>query len=300
MQDVLELRGVTRTFGQRTALDDVSFAVRPGRTTGFVGANGAGKTTAMRIVLGVLAADSGEVTLGGVPLTLPVRRRFGYMPEERGLYPKMAIADQLVYLGRVHGLGRADARVRTAELLDQLGLADRAKDQLHTLSLGNQQRVQVAAALVHDPVLLVLDEPFSGLDPLAIDAMGELLQARAAAGVPVLFSSHQLDLVERLCDDVVIIDDGRVVAAGEASAVRTGSAGRRVRLRVDPRGGADAAFDRVPGATVLLHQGETWLVGLTPDADDQALLAAAQGHGAVREFTPVVPTLAEIFREVVT
>ena len=140
MHDVLELRGVTRTFGQRTALDGVSFAVRPGRTTGFVGANGAGKTTAMRIVLGVLAADSGEVTLGGVPLTLPVRRRFGYMPEERGLYPKMAIADQLVYLGRVHGLGRADARARTAALLDQLGLAN-----LELGSMGGMQMFWIAA-----------------------------------------------------------------------------------------------------------------------------------------------------------
>jgi len=300
MDDVLELRAVTRTFGQRTALDAVSFAVRPGRTTGFVGANGAGKTTAMRIVLGVLAADSGEVTLGGDPLTLPVRRRFGYMPEERGLYPKMAIADQLVYLGRVHGLSRADARTRTAALLEQLGLADRSRDLLHTLSLGNQQRVQVAAALVHDPVLLVLDEPFSGLDPLAIDAMGELLRSRAADGVPVLFSSHQLDLVERLCDDVVIIDDGRVVAAGEAGAVRSGSADRRIRLVVEPHATSDATFPTgVVGASVLSHQGDGWVVALAAGADDQALLAAAQAHGVVREFSPVVPTLAEIFREVV-
>ncbi|NTW41341.1 MAG: ATP-binding cassette domain-containing protein [Cellulomonadaceae bacterium] len=308
MHDELVLSGVTRRFGDRTALDEVGFTVRPGRTTGFVGANGAGKTTTMRIILGVLSADAGEVTLGGTPLTLPVRRRFGYMPEERGLYPKMKIVDQLVYLGRVHGLTAATARRRTVELLEQLDLSDRSGDLLHTLSLGNQQRVQVAAALVHDPVLLVLDEPFSGLDPLAIDAMGEQLRARADQGIPVLFSSHQLELVERLCDDIVIIDKGRVVAAGDATAVRMRNAGRRMRVRVEARDGStpegapsgvSSFLDQVPGVSLHRQDGDSVVVDLAPDADDQALLAAAQAHGAVREFAPVVPTLAEIFREVV-
>lgn len=313
MADELALLGVSRSFGGRRALDDVSFTVRPGRTTGFVGANGAGKTTAMRIVLGVLAADAGRVELGGRELTLDVRRRFGYMPEERGLYPRMAVADQLVYLGRVHGLDAATARRRTAALLEELGLADRAKDGLGTLSLGNQQRVQVAAALVHDPVLLVLDEPFSGLDPLAVDAMAAQLRARADAGVPVLFSSHQLELVERLCDDVVIIDRGRVVAAGPADRIRADRTGRRVRVVVEPRDGDPdegsepegapsglASFlEQVPGVTLHRQEGRAVVVDLADDADDQALLAHAQRHGAVREFAPVVPTLAEIFREVV-
>ena len=311
MQDELTLTGVTRTFGDRTVLDDVGFTVRPGRMTGFVGANGAGKTTTMRIILGVLAADAGSVTFGGRELMLPVRRRFGYMPEERGLYPKMRIREQLVYLGRVHGLDASTARRRTGELLEQLGLADRADDQLHTLSLGNQQRVQVAAALVHDPVMLVLDEPFSGLDPLAVDAMGEHLRRRADAGVPVLFSSHQLELVERLCDDLVIIDRGRVVAAGDAHRVRTEQAGRRMALVVDPfpegparpegepAGPTFDFLDQVPGATLRSRDGRRAVVDLAPDADDQALLTTAQQHGVVREFAPVLPTLAEIFREVV-
>ena len=305
------LSGVTRTFGARTALDDVSFTVRPGRMTGFVGANGAGKTTTMRIVLGVLAADSGRVELGGAPLTRAVRRRIGYMPEERGLYPRMKVAEQLVYLGRVHGLDAATARRRTAELLDQLGLAERSHDALQTLSLGNQQRVQVAAAVVHDPILLVLDEPFSGLDPIAVDAMGTYLRARADAGVPVLFSSHQLELVERLCDDVVIIDKGRVVASGEARLVRADRAGRRVRLLVEPFAGEAAPMteggptgvasflEQVPGVSLRSQDGQRVVVDLADDADDQALLAAAQKHGRVREFAPVAPTLAEIFREVI-
>jgi len=299
----LRLVGISRSFGGHVALDDVSFTVRPGRTTGFVGANGAGKTTAMRIILGVLAPDAGRVELGGEPLTLPVRARFGYMPEERGLYPKMKVADQLIYLGRVHGLDLATARRNTEALLAELGLADRADDVLHTLSLGNQQRVQVAAALVHDPILLVLDEPFSGLDPIAVDAMGALLRERAAAGVPVLFSSHQLELVERVCDDVVIIDHGRVVAAGEAQELRAARAGRRYRVRVARDGGAplDAAAlaAAVPGATVVDGGNGAAVVDLGTDGDEQALVAAALAQGALRELTPVVPTLAEIFREVV-
>ena len=320
MDRELRLVGVSRAFGEHVALDEVSFTVRPGRTTGFIGANGAGKTTTMRIILGVLAPDAGRVELGGRPLTLPVRARFGYMPEERGLYPKMKVADQLVYLGRVHGLDLATARRRTHELLEQLGLADRADDHLQTLSLGNQQRVQVAAALVHDPIALVLDEPFSGLDPLAIDAMGLQLRAHAEAGVPVLFSSHQLELVERLCDDVVIIHEGRVVAAGDAGDLRAARAGRHYRVVVerpdgDPVPSAEllaALVARLPdaaaapdptaarsGASVTDDELAGVVVDLGPDGDDQALLAAAQSCGRLREFTPVVPSLAEIFREAV-
>jgi len=311
--DELALDGVTRRFGDRTALDDVSFTVRPGRTTGFIGANGAGKTTAMRIILGVLAADAGEVTFGGTPMSPVLRRRIGYMPEERGLYPRMRVLDQLILLGRVHGMSTGDARRRSTALLGMLGLDERSHDHLSTLSLGNQQRVQVAAALVHDPSLLVLDEPFSGLDPLAIDAMGELLRERAAAGIPVLFSSHQLELIERLCDDIVIIDEGRVVVAGESAVVRRSTTGRRFRLRVEVPGAgtpepaeapapapwATALVAAVEGAHLIAHKADTLTVGLDEAADDQQLLAAAQAAGTVREFAPLVPTLAELYREVV-
>lgn len=296
---VLALERVTRVYDERRALDGVSFTVRPGRMTGFVGANGAGKTTAMRIVMGVLAPTSGEVLLDGRPLTRELRRTFGYMPEERGLYPRMRVLDQLVHLGRVHGMSRAAATRRATELLDQLGLDERSHDLLQTLSLGNQQRVQVAAALLHDPVLMVLDEPFSGLDPLAIDAMGELLRSKAEAGVPVLFSSHQLELVEQLCDDVVIIDDGRVVTAGAADEVRTRRGGRRYRVRVQGPRPAAELVPGVAGATLVEATGDTVLVELADTADDQALLAAAQALGVLREFAVVRPTLAEIFREVV-
>jgi len=292
---MLELSDLHRSFGEVRALDGVSFAVRPGRLTGFIGANGAGKTTTMRIVLGVLAADAGEVRWQGAPVTAADRRRFGYMPEERGLYPKMAVLDQLVFFARLHGLAPGAARARAEELLGELGLAEQGATRLEKLSLGNAQRAQVAASLIHDPELLVLDEPFSGLDPIAVDAMAGMLRRRAAAGVPVLFSSHQLDLVERLCDDVVLIHAGRVVAAGPGDDLRLAHHAARYRLELD----ADAGWLRGrPGVQVLDVEGPRALVELASADDDQRLLAAALERGAVRAFAPVVPTLAEIFREV--
>jgi ABC-2 type transport system ATP-binding protein len=293
---VLELRSLTRRFGPVLALDDVGFAVRPGVLTGFIGANGAGKTTTMRIVVGVLAQDSGEVLWQGAAATAKDRRHFGYMPEERGLYPKMAVLDQLVFFARLHGFTTEAAHRHARDLLDELGLGPHANDRLEKLSLGNQQRAQVAAALVHDPDLLVLDEPFSGLDPVAADAVAALLRHRAAAGVPVLFSSHQLELVERLCDDVVIINRGRIRVAGHAADLREQRAGARFHLRL----GVDAGWLRDhPGVRVLDVAGARALVELPDVADDQRLLKAALAHGPVHEFQRALPTLAEIFREAV-
>ncbi|WP_062380863.1 ABC transporter ATP-binding protein [Demequina pelophila] len=291
----LSIRGLTHSFGDRRALDGVSFDVRPGRLTGFIGANGAGKTTTMRAVVGVMRPDAGEVTFGGAPLTLEVRRRIGYMPEERGLYPKMRVADQLVYLGRVLGVDKAEAERRAHALLEDLGVDDRADDVLHTLSLGNQQRVQVAASLIHHPDLLILDEPFSGLDPIAMDAMAERLRERAAAGVPVLFSSHQLDLVERLCDDLVLIHQGRIVAAGEAQALREERAGRRYRVAVD---GSPTWRPDLIGATVLEADARGTVLELDEATDPQAVLAAAQAAGPVTHFSRALPSLSDLFAEV--
>jgi ABC-2 type transport system ATP-binding protein len=296
MTSVLNVDGISRAFDGRPVLRDVSFQVTGGRMTGFVGANGAGKTTTMRIILGVLAADSGEVLWRGGPLTRPVRQRFGYLPEERGLYPKMTVAEQIVYLGQLHGLSRADATAKTKVLLERLGLGERAGEKLEKLSLGNQQRAQVAATLVHDPEMLVLDEPFSGLDPLAVDVVLEVLRERAAAGVPVLFSSHQLDLVERLCDDLVIIADGQIRAAGDRAELRSTYALPRFQLHTD----TDVAWlrDR-PGVTVVELDGPRAVIDLADGADDQELLRAALDRGPVRSFGPVTPSLAEIFREVI-
>jgi ABC-2 type transport system ATP-binding protein len=196
----------------------VSFAVEPGQMFGFVGPNGAGKTTTMRIIMGVLAPDAGEVRWRGEPLSFGIRSRFGYMPEERGLYPKMRVKAQLSYLASLHGVTDPDAAAD--RWIDRLGLTERSGDRVEELSLGNQQRVQLAAALVHEPELLVLDEPFSGLDPVGVDVLSGVLLDYARTGVPVVFSSHQLELVERLCEAVAIIKDGRLVASGTVDALR--------------------------------------------------------------------------------
>jgi len=295
MSNVLKVEAISRSFGDRLVLEDVTFSVEAGRMTGFVGANGAGKTTTMRIMLGVLAADAGEVTWQGAPLTRELRYRFGYMPEERGLYPKMTVTDQIVYLARLHGLSPDAARRNTAALLERLGLSDRGGEHVEKLSLGNQQRVQIAAALVHDPEVLVLDEPFSGLDPLAVDVVVSVLRERASAGAPVLFSSHQLDVVERLCDDLVIITAGRIRASGSRAELRAGYAQPRFAVQV----GADAGWLRdQPGVTLVDLDGARVVFDLAPGTDDQEVLRAALARGPVRSFGPVTPSLAEIFREV--
>ena len=294
---MLELIDVARSFDGLVALDGVTFSVAPGAMVGFVGRNGAGKTTAMRIALGVLEADRGEVRWRGRPVDAAARRRFGYMPEERGLYPKMKVHEQLVYFARLHGLSKQDANTRAREAVETLGVAERAKDRLEALSLGNQQRVQLAAALVHRPEVLVLDEPFSGLDPVGVDALAVTLRREADAGVPVLFSSHQLELVERLCDAVVLIDAGRIVAQGSIAELR---ASRRRRLyRVDVAA-ADDWWEELPGVRLehRLPEGGVILL-LDDDFDEQRLLDVARSVGDVAHFSAVQPSLAELFREVV-
>jgi ABC-2 type transport system ATP-binding protein len=297
---VLELEGLSKRYGDVVALDGLSFTVQPGQMFGFVGTNGAGKTTAMRIVLGVLEPDAGNVRWQGQTVDAAIRRRFGYMPEERGLYPKMRVRRHLEYLAELHGAGPQRAVESASRWMDELGVGERADDRVEALSLGNQQRVQLAAALVHDPEVLVLDEPFSGLDPVGVDALARALKARVDQGVPVVFSSHQLELVERLCDAVGIIQRGRLVAQGTVAELRAygrAARGRQVRVAVDaPRGWVDG----LPGVTVLSDDATGTVVELADRADDQALLDRARRVGSVREFAPVEPTLVELFREVVS
>jgi ABC-2 type transport system ATP-binding protein len=291
---MLQTQHLSRRFGDVQAVDEISFTVTPGRVTGFVGANGAGKTTTMRMILGVLTPSAGEVLWDGLPISTEQRRRIGYMPEERGLYPRMKIAEQLVFLARLHGAAPDAAARRAAELLDHFDLGERRDDLLDSLSLGNQQRVQIAAALIHRPDGLVLDEPFSGLDPVAVDQMVALL-AEESGDVPLLFSSHQLDLVERLCDDLVILARGRVVEAGSVEQLRARGA-ERVRVTFAD---TDAAWLRdLRGIDVLDVDGPSALVELadTPRAE---LLSTAVGRAPVSEFAVVRQPLSDIFREVV-
>ena len=299
MSEQLAIAHVSRSFGSRRVLHDVSFGVAAGRMTGFVGANGAGKTTTMRIILGVLAADEGDVTWHGVPLTRAARRRFGYMPEERGLYPGMPIGDQLEYLGRLHGMTVAAARAAAGELIKRLGLQGRETAKLEALSHGNQQRVQLAAALIHGPDLLVLDEPFAGLDPGGVDDMTEILAERAQAGATVVFSSHQLDLVEDLCEAVAIIHRGRVVAQGPVAALERGGRPRLAVRVTQDRAGVWARRLDPDLATVEAVENGTVMLALAPGADSQRVLDAARAAGSVEHFSFATRQLSEVFRDVV-
>ncbi len=292
---MLEVQNLTRRFGERTVLHDVSFSVPANGMTGFVGANGAGKTTTMRIIMGVLKAHGGQVNFNGSPIADGDRARFGYMPEERGLYPKQQVLDQLQYLGQLHGMSRLDARSGALDLLDRFGIADRTKDKLESLSLGNQQRVQVAASLMHHPTALILDEPFSGLDPIAVDAMSSLLAERAATGVPILFSSHQLDLIDQLCDNLVVLADGKIVASGSAGELRDRA--KSTHVLVTP---PDAGWLREqPEVTVHDVAGPRAVVEFASEEAAQRILRTAIVRGSVTEFAPQRPSLAEIYREVI-
>jgi ABC-2 type transport system ATP-binding protein len=293
---MLDFDAVTKRFGSLTALDGCTFTARPGRLTGFLGPNGAGKTTAMRAVFGLVELDAGTVRWQGRPVTATERARFGYMPEERGLYPRMRVRDQLVYLGQLCGRGATDVGRTVDGWLERLGVAARAGDRLDALSHGNQQRVQLIAALVGDPDLLVLDEPFAGLDPIAMDTMGELLTDLAAGGVTVLFSSHQLDLVEDLCQDVVIIEHGRIVLAGELAELRAKVPQRFVDIRYR---GLAPNWSLLPSAELVEAGDGQARLRVGRDADLAAVVAAARDRADIISFAYQPPTLSELFREAV-
>jgi len=293
---VLEVSDLSKRYGDVVALDGATFRAAPGRIVGFLGPNGAGKTTTMRAIFGLVSPDGGEVRWRGAPVGAEQRARFGYMPEERGLYPKMRVGEQLAFFAELSGLARDEARDAAGRWLDRLGLADRADARLEELSHGNQQRVQFAAALVHDPELAVLDEPFSGLDPLGVEALAALLRETAASGVAVVFSSHQLDLVEDVCQDVVIIDHGRIVLAGIVEDLKAAASRRSLQIGVN----GEPWMAVLPSGTVTSrHNGQVRvLVDASTDLDQ--ILASARKAGEVTRFSFEPPSLTDLFLEAVS
>jgi len=291
---VLSLQDLHKRFGRVVALDGLSFDVPAGRILGFLGPNGAGKTTAMRVIFGLVGLERGEVSFEGRPVGPAERLRFGYMPEERGLYPKMKIGEQLSYFARLSGLPAATAANAARLWLERFDLLDRSQDKLEELSHGNQQRVQLATSLVHEPDVAVLDEPFAGLDPMGMETMAEALKSLAAKGTAIVFSSHQLDLVEDICQDVVIIDQGRNVLSGNVRSLRNQSAIRHLEIDVDGR----AWSADLPGVEVVERNGRRRYM-VDRSAPIEELLQAAGKDGEVTRFAFEPPGLSDLFREAV-
>jgi ABC-2 type transport system ATP-binding protein len=289
----LEIHNLAYSFGDRVALDGVTLRVEPGVLTGLLGPNGAGKTTLMRVLLGVLSPDHGEVRYGDRPVGADDHRGWGYMPQERGLYPAMPAGEQVVFFGRLHGLSRGDATIKARALLAEVGLEDRWSDRTDSLSGGMQQRLQLASALVHDPAVIVLDEPFAGLDPVAVESLSETLRQRVRAGHTVLFSSHQLDLVQNLCEDIVMIDRGRTVLQGSVASLRSSSGQRQLRLHL---GSPDRAWLLgFPDVTVVSEEADELRLAVPLGTDPLEVLDAARQVGPVLDFGLDLPMLSQLF-----
>src|SRR3954470_11742583 len=274
MADVLEARGISQRFGSRVVLDQVDLEVPAGRVIGLLGPNGAGKTTLMRILFGVLDPDAGSVKWRGRPATEEDRRSWGYMPQERGLYRDMRVIDQLTWLAQLHGEERATGHQRAEDLLGRLGLGDRATDKISELSGGMAQRVQLAAAMVHQPALLVLDEPFAGLDPVAVRFLSDVITAHTRAGGNLLFSSHQLDLVEDLCETITLLHHGRIVLHGDLRTLKARSPNRWLRVDVT----VDPSWIDAGQCTIASVDARGTRLRLAPHADPGAVLDAIRGH----------------------
>ena len=293
---MLEAIDLTKRYGDILAVDGCSFTVPEGRIVGFLGPNGAGKTTTMRCIFGLTQPERGEVRWRERPVGEQERLRFGYVPEERGLYPRMRVREQLAYFAALSGLSTGAANRAAADWLERLGLSARSTSRLEELSHGNQQRLQLATALVHGPDLLVADEPFTGLDPIATENVSALLRELAAEGMAVLFSSHQLDLVEDLCEDVVIIDHGRVVLSGSVDELKSRSGWRRLTVEV-----AGAPWTpELDGLRVEEGPDGRHRAMVRAGVDLPSALEQARAKGEVTRFSLEPPSLSDLFRDAVS
>ena len=296
---MLKISELQKRYGEVLELDGVSLTVARGQAVGFLGPNGSGKTTTMRSILGLVSLDSGSITWDGRPIDAATRRRIGYLPAERGMYPKMKVRDHVVYFARLAGLERRHAGEAADSWLERVGLSDRGDSDVQDLSSGNQQRVQLALALVHDPELLVLDEPFSGLDPVAVGVLQEILLEQVSGGAALVFSSHQLDLVEDLAPDVVIIDRGRVVAEGDVDEIRARAPQRHAHLVFEHETSWQPAAEL--GEVTRRTEREVW-VKVSAEVEPVEILSdLATGDGSDRlvSFNFAPPELSEIFLSVV-
>ncbi|HHY16244.1 MAG TPA: ATP-binding cassette domain-containing protein [Firmicutes bacterium] len=285
---------LTKRFRDVTAVDDLSFSVEQGSLFGFLGPNGAGKTTTMRVILGILKPDAGHVTWQGRSLGRLGRNFFGYLPEERGLYPKMRVDEHLEFLGRINGLDRVKARAETEHWIARFELGELSRKRIEELSKGNQQKVQTIATMLHDPELLILDEPFGGLDPVNTGLLKEVLMEAHARGTTIIFSSHRMEQVEEICDDIVLIDRGRLVLSGNLKQIKR-SMGRQV-LKLSLEGNKDF-WAKIPGLQLLSSRADYLEFRLGDGVDPNEILSAAMKAGQVIHFELVEPSLDQIFVE---
>ena len=292
MENAIELEGVEKRFGAKVAVDGLSLEVPRGCIYGFLGPNGAGKTTTLRMIIGIFHPDAGRVSVLGQSDPASVKERIGYLPEERGLYEKMRVRDLMTYFGQLKGMEAGLARKRASELLQRYGLGESADKKCQALSKGMAQKAQILATLIHEPELIILDEPFSGLDPLNRDLMRDLILQLKREGRSVIFSTHIMEQAEQICDRVLLIDDGRKILDGELSAVRS-SAGEEIRLDYD--GDGDFLHD-LPGVARVNDSGKQAELFMEEDADPQAVLAAlVAARVRVRRFDLRELSLHEIF-----
>ncbi|MCO8126723.1 ATP-binding cassette domain-containing protein [Acidimicrobiia bacterium EGI L10123] len=291
---MLRVRGLTKRYGPLLALDDVGFDVPRGEIVGFLGPNGSGKTTTMRAIMRLVSLDAGDVSWDGVPVDAGTRQHFGYMPAERGMYPRMKLRNHLAYYGELSGLSPESAGAAADRWLERLGLADRAEDTIQSLSSGNQQRVQLALALLNEPDLLVLDEPFSGLDPVAVEMLSDILREQVDRGAALLLSSHQLDLVADVCSAVVIVDRGRIVLRGDVAALRAASPTRYVEVEF-----ADAVAWNPGRPSDVSAGGRRHRIAVEAGSDADRLIEEARSLGPVVGYSFLPPDLSEVFLGVV-
>jgi ABC-2 type transport system ATP-binding protein len=300
---MLELSHLTKHYATTTALDDCSFSIERGRVLGFLGRNGAGKTTTMRSIFGLVDLDAGTMTWKGGEVDRAARFHFGYMPEERGLYPRMTVEDQLVYFGRLRRLDAMASKREAERWMDHLDLTDRRTSTVDSLSHGNQQKVQLAVALIGDPELLVLDEPFSGLDPIAVGVLSSVIRERAGAGAAVVFSSHQLDLVGGVCDDIAVITKGHVVLEGNLDEIRRQAETRVLELRLQrqPEGAWAMGLARqLPKSNLEAEDGDYARLRIDASTPPEEIIAALSSRGIeVSELRLEPPSLERLFREAI-
>ncbi len=295
---MIELQGVTKRYDKTIAVDGIDYRFQPGKLTGFLGPNGAGKSTTIRMIMNIIAPDSGRITAGGLPLSESFRNRLGYLPEERGLYKKMKVIDHLTFFGTLKGLKRGEAKRRSLAWLEKLGLAERAQSKVEDLSKGMQQKIQFAGTLLHEPELVLLDEPFSGLDPLNVDAFKEVLLGLKAKGCTLIFSTHMMEQAEQLCDEIALIDKGRLVLAGTLPALRASFGRSNLRVRF----AGDAAILREDARVADYGEPAPGLAELR--LVDAGLVSAVLRDWSARleieHFEVMVPSLHNIFVHTVT